>query len=95
MTGLTDYVINLLSIKTGQSVCNCLAESKSKSMSARRIKNLLKRQVISSVKTWTKVQMKQFKREFIQDQRYLQLKSSRWGEQQIADIAKLGQKIYS
>lgn len=64
-------------------------------MSGRRIKNLLKRQIVSVVKSWTTTRIKKVGKAWQAEHNYLQMKSTQWGAQQIEDIARLGQKIYS
>jgi hypothetical protein len=64
-------------------------------MSTRKLKNLLTRQIISTVKTWFGIQIKKTRRTFKEEQLLLHQKNSRWGAHQLAGLARLGQKIYN
>lgn len=64
-------------------------------MSTRRLKNLLKRQFILSIRDWTGIQMKKARKTLKEETNYLQSKTSQWGAQQMSGVARLGQKLYT
>ena len=64
-------------------------------MTARRIKNSIKRQLIFSLSQWFGGKFRKIRSTLQTEKNLLHHKTSQWGAQQLTHIGRLRQKIYT